>query len=252
MKTEKVTKQIKDKAFEILEENPNGMRYSQLHAQIRSANPKFNGNTVTGSIWNLEVQFPDKVWKPSKGLFQLVKYKSPGTTPKEAVATSVAIPNAKIKEEDFYKSFADWLTHEIEDVTKAIPLGGNKFRDKWGTPDVVGRWESRPSDIIKGVTEIVSAEIKTDTSQLITAFGQACVYKIFSNKVYLVVPRDSSDEDMDRLVSLCQIFGIGLVTFNTRSVDAPDFRIEARAARHEPDLYYTNEYMKRIEGELFR
>ena len=101
MQTEKETQQIKDKAFEILEENPDGLRYSQLHAQIRNSNPKFNGNTVTGSIWNLEVQFPDKVWKPSKGLFQLVKYKSPEALVKEVAATPVVTANAKIKEEDF-------------------------------------------------------------------------------------------------------------------------------------------------------
>ena len=42
--------------------------------------------------------------------------------------------------------------------TRAIPLGGNLFRDKWGTPDVIGKRESRISDIVKMPTEIVSAE----------------------------------------------------------------------------------------------
>jgi hypothetical protein len=31
-------------------------------------------------------------------------------------------------------------------------------------------------------TEIVSAESKTDTTQLVTAFGQTCAYKLFSQK----------------------------------------------------------------------
>ena len=136
-------------------------------------------------------------------------------------------------------------------MTLAISLGGNKFKDKWGTPDVVGKRESRRSDIIQGVTEIVSAEIKTDALQLITAFGQACAYKIFSNKVYLVVPGKSSDEDLDRLDSLCQIFGIGLVTFDATAPTSPDFRIMVRAAKHVPDLFYTNKYMALIEKELF-
>ena len=124
---------------------------------------------------------------------------------------------AKAKEEDFYRPFADWLKNEIEDVTEAIELGRNVFKDKWGTPDVIGKREPRRSDIIKGATEIVCAEIKIDTVQLVTAFGQACAYKIFSHKAYLVIPRQSQNEEISRLDSLCQIFGIGLVTFDADS-----------------------------------
>lgn len=249
MQPDKVTRRIKDKALELLEQSPKGLRYSELHAKISAFDPSFNANTVNGSIWNLDAIFPDKVYKPSKGLFRLVKYKPADVEANEPAPASVVA--TKVKEEDFYKPFADWLTNEIEDVTVAIPLGRNKFKDKWGTPDVVGKRESRRSDIIKGTTEIVSAEIKTDTVQLITAFGQACAYKIFSNKVYLVVPIKSSEEDLDRLDSLCQIFGIGLVTFDATKPASPDFRIMMRAARHEPDLFYTNKYMALIEKELF-
>lgn len=249
MQPDKVTKRIKDKALELLDQSPDGLRYSELHSKISAFDAGFNSNTINGSIWNLDSLFPDKVYKPSKGLFRLVKYKP---ADEEAEGPAPVLPLvSKIKEEDFYKPFADWLTNEIEDVTVAIPLGRNKFKDKWGTPDVVGKRESRRSDIIKGVTEIVSAEIKTDTIQLITAFGQACAYKIFSNKVYLVVPIKSSDEDIARLDSLCQIFGIGLVTFDAGAPASPDFRIMMRAARHEPDLFYTNKYMALIEKELF-
>jgi hypothetical protein len=252
MQPEKVTKRIKDKALELLEQFPKGLRYSELHAKITAFDASFNSNTINGSIWNLDDLFPEKVYKPSKGLFRLLKHKPADEQP-EPLDPSRPGPGAvtKVKEEDFYEPFADWLTNEIEDVTLAIPLGGNKFKDKWGTPDVVGKRESRRSDIIKGTTEIVSAEIKTDAVQLITAFGQACAYKIFSNKVYLVVPIKSSDEDLDRLDSLCQIFGIGLVTFDATKPTAPDFRVVTRPARHEPDQFYTNKYMALIEKELF-
>lgn len=181
MQPDKVTKRIKDKALELLEQFPKGLRYSELHAKISDSDPTFNANTVNGSIWNLDAIFPDKIYKPSKGLFRLLKYKPADVEANEPAPVSVVA--TKVKEEDFYEPFADWLTNEIEDVTVAIPLGRNKFKDKWGTPDVIGKRESRRSDIIKGTTEIVSAEIKTDTLQLITAFGQACAYKIFSNKV---------------------------------------------------------------------
>lgn len=252
MQPKKVTERIKDQAFALLEENPQGLRYSELHKKIQQFDETFNANTINGSIWNLDAVFPDKIFKPSKGLYRLLKYKDQETGD---IPVSVAPPlvqvQTKIKEEDFYVPFADWLKNEIEDVTHAIPLGGNIFKDKWGTPDVIGKKESRRSDVIKGPTEIVSAEIKTDTGQLITAFGQACAYKLFSHKAYLVIPVQAADDEVSRLDALCQIFGIGLVTFDILKKDEPDFRILVRPSRHEPDLFYTNKYMAKIEKDLF-
>lgn len=76
--------------------------------------------------------------------------------------------------------FADWLVNDLEDCTKAIPLGGNIFKDKRGTPDIIGKRESKSSDILKMSTEIVSAEIKLGISQLVIAFGQACAYGLYA------------------------------------------------------------------------
>ncbi|MFZ4535045.1 hypothetical protein [Propionivibrio sp.] len=250
MQPTKVTERIKAKALELLEQYPEGLRYSELHGKILATDGSFKPNTINGCIWNLDATYPEKVYKPSKGLFRLLKDKP---TEIEVLTPSPAttVTTSKVKEEDFYAPFADWLKNEIEDVTHAIPLGGNKFKDKWGTPDVIGKRESMRSDIIKGPTEIVSAEIKTETFQLVTAFGQACAYKLFSHKVYLVVPRQSQTEEISRLDSLCQIFGIGLVTFDAESPATPDFRIRVRPVRHEPDLFYTNRNMALIEKELF-
>lgn len=162
-----------------------------------------------------------------------------------------ATERSDVREEDFYEPFANWIKNELEDVTRAIPLGRNKFKDKWGTPDVIGLRESQRGDIIEGPTEIVSAEIKTDTAQLVTAFGQACAYKLFSHRSYLVVPRQSPPDEISRIDSLCQIFGIGLVIFNAKSPTEPIFEIRVRPARHEPDLFYTNKYIALIKKELF-
>lgn len=246
----KVTERIKAKAFDLLEQHPEGLRFSELRSKIQEADVTFNSNTINGNIWNLAAVFPDKVYKPSKGLFRLLKYKPIESELPEPLPTIPAFP-CKIKEEEFYQPFSVWLINEVEDATQAIPLGGNKFKDKWGTPDVIGKKESRRSDIIKGPTEIISAEIKTETFQLVTAFGQACAYKLFCHRVYLVVPRQSHAEEISRLDSLCQIFGIGLVIFDANSPETPDFRIMVRPARHEPDLFYTNKYMALIEKMLF-
>jgi hypothetical protein len=64
------------------------------------------------------------------------------------VVPVVSILVAKVQEEDFYTPFALWLVNDLQECTKAIPLGGSVFIDKWGTPDVIGKWESQRSDIV--------------------------------------------------------------------------------------------------------
>ena len=141
--------------------------------------------------------------------------------------------------------------NELEECTKAIEVGGNAFKDKLGTPDVIGIREPRKSDIIQFPTEIISAEIKLDSASLITAFGQACAYRLFSHKSYIVVPVESPEDDIARLDTLGRIFGIGLILFNAADPKVPNFEIRVRAAKHEPDMFYVNRCMKLIEDELF-
>ncbi|RME94330.1 MAG: hypothetical protein D6766_06070 [Verrucomicrobia bacterium] len=216
---------------------------------VEEADPSFKKNTIHGTVWNLDKRFPKDVYKPSRGLFRLTKFRDQATD--EVKTGLISTPPATVKEEDFYKPFADWLRNDVEDVTKAIVVGGNRFRDKWGTPDVIGKRESKRSDIIKAPVEIVSAEIKLETSQLVTAFGQACAYCLFSHKAYLVVPKQSPPEEIARLDSLCQVFGIGLVLFNASDPKDPKFDIRVRARKQDPDLFYANKYMAHIETELF-
>lgn len=140
---------------------------------------------------------------------------------------------------------------ELEECTKAISVGGNLFKDKWGTPDVVGVREPRKSDIVKLPTEIVSAEVKLDSAGLITAFGQACAYRLFSHKSYIVVPVASPEDDISRLDALARIFGIGLILFDATDPKDPKFEIRVRAAKLEPDMFYVNRCMKLVEDQLF-
>lgn len=243
-KKEKITL----KAIEIINANPSGIRYSELIRKIQEEFSDIPVNTIHGTVWNLDVRAPKEVYKPARGLFRCTKYRKVEISEKE-----LEIPPSveKITEEDFYRPFADWLVNELEECTKAIPLGGNKFKDKWGTPDVIGIREPRKSDIIKPPTDIVSAEIKIDTGNLITAFGQACSYKLFSHKSYIVIPNDAPEEDIARLDALSRIFGIGLILLDTSNPKAPKFEIRVRATKHEPDMFYVNKYIKLVEDELF-
>ena len=249
----KIKEQIRKIALEILAEMPEGVRYTDLAKMIYEQNNSFNQNTINGTLAVLESSCADKVYKPDRGLFRLIKFKENITTQPDQQATKVTKTTKKnnIAEGDFYQPFADWLVTELEECTKAIGLGGNIFQDKWGTPDVVGVRESKRSDIIQLPTEIVVGEIKTDTNGLITAFGQACAYKIFSHKSYIVVPNDSKIEDKTRLDTLCRLFGIGLILFDSKNHKDPNFEIRVRAIKHEPDMFFVNKNLKLIEGKLF-
>ena len=238
---------IQSKALEILRKIPQGVRYSQLVDMIKESFPDISSNIIRGTIWNLDVTIPNEVYKADRGLFRHTSFRE--TQPTLEV-TALPTPS-ETSEEGFYQPFADYLKNELEECTKAIPLGGNRFRDRWGTPDVIGIKKPKPSDIVKPEVVIVSAEIKTDSSGLITAFGQACAYKTFSHKVYIVIPKNSSEEDKARIESLCLIFGIGLILFDSTNVENPQFEIRVRPLKHEPDMFYVNKYMKMVETELF-
>jgi len=236
------------KAIEILKSNPNGVRYSELKKELRKEFPDIPVGTIHGNIWNLEKRVPGEVYKPKRGVRRHIIFRNKGIIEEKKKPSSEI---EKIKEDDFYKPFANWLVKELKECTKAIPLGGKRFKDKWGTPDVIGKREPRRSDIVKATTEIISAEIKIDTKDLITAFGQACSYKLFSNKSYIVIPKNSSQDDVSKLDALCLIFGIGLVLFDNSKQNNPQFEIKVRPTKHEPDMFYVNKYMKMIEKDLW-
>lgn len=235
--------EITAKILEFLENAPEGIRYSVLVKRLLEALPHIPLNTIHGTVWNIEAKHPDLFYKPAKGVFRHVKFREPDFQAPEVVVS-------KIKEEDFYSAFAEYLTTELEECSKAIVLGGNKFKDKWGTPDVIGVLRPKPTDIFTFPTEIVAAEIKLDSAGLITAFGQACAYKLFAHKSYIVIPSSAQQADISRLDSLCMIFGIGLIVFEAEKPKEPDFKILTRAARHEPDMFYVNKHVPEVADEL--
>ena len=76
LKKPTITGRIYAKSFEFLEQNPEGLHWSDLISKIKTSDPSFHPKTVNGCIWKLVEKFPDKVYKSSKGLFRLLKYKN--------------------------------------------------------------------------------------------------------------------------------------------------------------------------------
>jgi hypothetical protein len=238
---------IREVAEAIVRATPGGIRWAELHRQVSARLTDINGNTITGGLHQFRTNLPAGIERPTRGLFVVADAQAA----REELAAEVPAAAAVLREDAFYPPFASWLKDDLEEATRAISLGGNVFGGKWGTPDVIGVYEPKATDPVKFSQEIIAAEIKTDTQQLIVAFGQAVAYRLFAHRVYLVVPRAASRGDLQRLDALAGIVGIGLVFFNPASAEQPEFDVRVRAPKHEPDYFYTNQVITQCAGALY-
>ena len=99
-----IGERIAEKAFEALGAAPEGLRYSELVRRVLESDGSFKQNTVHGNIWNFDERHPDRVYKPSRGLFRLTKYR--GAETDQLQEELIPKQPAKIKEEEFYEPFA--------------------------------------------------------------------------------------------------------------------------------------------------
>lgn len=234
-------KEVQELAKRIIAETPGGIRYAALVKRVQSEHPETPTNTIHGSVWDLDKTFAGQIVKPSRGLFALA---SDGAF--QVPKTASPAPEPATRESDFYESFAEWLKNDLDEATEAVALGGAGLRGKWGTPDVLGTFKPVPSNRVKFDPEILSAEIKTNPNESITAFGQAAAYRLFSHKVYLVMPDTLTEEDQSRIEALAILFGIGFVLFDGKNTAEPNYRVRVRGQRFSPDMFYVNEFADRL------
>lgn len=232
-------KEIRELAKSLVVNTPGGIRYSALVRRISEAHPETPVNTIHGNIWDLDKTFSGQVLKPSRGLFVYAGQQQ--ATDEGAIASAAVC----IRESDFYEAFAEWLKTDLDEATEAIALGGASMRSKWGTPDVVGVFKPLPSNRVKFDLEIISAEVKVAPHESIVAFGQAMAYRLFSHKVYLVLPSTVPEEDQGRIEALALLFGAGFVLFDPDPQD-PHFQVRVRAQRFVPDMFYANDFADRL------
>ena len=232
-------KEIQSAAVAIIREQPGGIRYSALVNEILRRHPETFRNTISGSVWNLETVRPAEVRKPSRGLYL-------ASDAAEAPPSEPTKP--KVREEEFYESFGEWLRNELDEVTDVVALGGASFRAKWGTPDVLGVYKPLASNLVKFPLEIVAGEVKVAPAEAITAFGQAVAYRLFATKAYIAMPASIPEDDLGRLESLCMLFGVGLVLFDLDPKD-PKYQIRVRAQRFSADMFYVNELADRLRAQ---
>lgn len=235
--------QIINAAIGILSKHPEGMKGQELRHSIQAQLPKLQ-KQVYWTLLDYSRSSNAEIYQSSRFSYRLTRFKNSDSmhVPPQPMAE-------KIEESAFYEPFATWLM-ERDECNKAKAVGGNMLKDKWGTPDVMGIRKPFEGDIVKFPVEVVSAEIKVSGEGLITAFGQACSYKLFSHRSYIVVPRSAPLDDIDRLESLCLIFGIGLILFDKTNPQDPKFEFLTRAAKHDPDMFYVNEKIRPLGKAL--
>lgn len=102
------------KAKEILGATPAGVRFSDLVARLQKEFPDDPHGTITGTVWNLDARFSQEIYKPSRGLFRLTKFKTePSPSAPEPLPETTPEPGV-IREADFYQPFADYLVNDLE------------------------------------------------------------------------------------------------------------------------------------------
>lgn len=229
-----------------INQSPVGVRWADLFRHVGRDLPDLKHSEVVAALHHFRNHLPEGICQPDRGLYSRVDAAPKSGSLVVEPATSQAQPRPR--EHEFYQAFADWLVGDLEEASRASAIGGSAAGSKWGTPDVIGLFEAKESDVVKFTREVVAAEIKTDPQSLIVAFGQACAYKLFAHRVYIVVPRSSHPSDLKRLDALAGVVGIGLVKFDADNPENPDFAVMVRAAKHEPDYYYTNELLGKFRS----
>jgi len=256
---------VREEALKILRENLEWQKLADIKAKINALPAGYNSNTVGSVIGSLATDLPDEVEK--RGSKRNTKFRLKNApvrvaegAPQDAKATpKKSTTKGDPSEEEFYEPFATYL-RELEKGTVAIPLGDSRpnRKKKWGNPDVLGANKFtglKNSAALTPAIEFISAEIKKDTTPavIIQSFGQACAYKAFSHKVYLVIPKDynKSAGIEARIEALCIRFGIGLIVFvpNTEDPTKTKWEIRVRANKSEPDYLLLDEILGNLSED---
>jgi len=75
MAKETITSRIYKIIFDVLEKNPDGIRWVDLNKVAEEKDPSLHPKSINGCVWKLLEKYPDDVYKPSKGVFMLKKFK---------------------------------------------------------------------------------------------------------------------------------------------------------------------------------
>lgn len=123
-----ITHTINDTILKLLENSPAGIRWTDLNKQVKELHPDFHPKTINGCVWKLVERFPETVYKPSKGLFRLTKYKNRASN--KTIPTDVSVDNFLKTISSRQQDEAHTLISMMSEVSGETPL-------MWG-PSIIG------------------------------------------------------------------------------------------------------------------
>ncbi len=251
--------QIRKAVHRLLEDaGSKGIRTSDVHRMVREQT-KVNLSTIQGN-WHkfsreekaIDKGKDNKIVEMDIGLYRLSKFDNQAIDDIDEDFQDNNKKDLKDRglhpEQAYYKPFAQYLEDE-DKCTDAISLEGKLFNGKWANPDVIG---FKAYDNSFSRSKIISAEVKTSESagDILKGFGQCCSYKLFSHKVYLVIP--SSVKIMPRISALCIRHNIGLVTFDlTDAMDDVDWGggVKNEPYFEEPDYDFVDTMFDKMKED---
>ena len=232
-------------AKSLLASSTGGLRAGELVQRIHRKYPRIPLWTIRASV---------SYWLPKENGVERFEWGWYRLATSRRKGTGVGNVPARRKRDEalYYEPFALWLCLNQGCTRYAITGGRTKGRGKWTNPDVVALVDCERNRLVEFNTEVVTAEIKVGTGwdDLITAFAQACSYKLCSHLAWVVVPIGADRDAFERLASLCHMFGLGLAKYDpTSQLDTMEFMVEARPRKDEPHYWYANHL---IEGKKFK
>ncbi len=131
-------REIHERAMQVLEANPQGIRWSDLLRAIEATSPDTPPNSIRGGTHSLLTTRTSEIVKVARGTYQLAKFMdADDANAREQESVTVETPvkaetpgSETLTEQDFYVSFAEWL-QENDEVTIASALGGSSLGGKW-------------------------------------------------------------------------------------------------------------------------
>ena len=69
------TGRIYETIFALLEQHPEGIRWSEFKAHVEASDPTLHPKTINGCVWRLVERYPGRVYKPAKGVFRLTRFR---------------------------------------------------------------------------------------------------------------------------------------------------------------------------------
>jgi hypothetical protein len=132
--------QIRADALAVLRDAVGGIRWAELLREVYGNDPDTPYNSVHGAVHAL-LKDDSRILKVARGTYQLREYsenQEGGAAADQDSARDVIeieLPShqsIRVREIDFYQSFATWLIEDAEEVNEAVVIGGSLLGGKWG------------------------------------------------------------------------------------------------------------------------